>query len=213
MGAFCCHRNQSFDPICPKTLCSLSPTPVMLHIKFDQDWPTAFRDIQVWKCGRQRRTDRPLVYYKLTLWAFGSGELKNQKPNSHLLIYLCSVHNNSNILFKLGRIRVSLNMVGGYDHSHNISVENREIGDYTFLKWNWNLSMLLAIRLWFETIAFHRCTAKQLKDTTQTIQWRIFFRPSQNCSHTIHLFPFPDTYMYYRIVSICFHFVEFLRCQ
>ena len=37
MGAFCCHGNQRFDPICPKTLCSLSPTPMMLHIKFDQD--------------------------------------------------------------------------------------------------------------------------------------------------------------------------------
>ena len=47
MGAFCCHRNQSFDPICPKTLCSLSPIPMMLHIKFNQDWPTGFRDIQV----------------------------------------------------------------------------------------------------------------------------------------------------------------------
>ena len=47
MGAFCCHGHQSFDPICPKTLCSLSPIPVMLHIKFDQDWPTAFRDVQV----------------------------------------------------------------------------------------------------------------------------------------------------------------------
>ena len=35
MEAFCCHGNQSFDPICPKTLCSISPTPVMLHIKFD----------------------------------------------------------------------------------------------------------------------------------------------------------------------------------
>ena len=79
MGAFCCHGNQSFDPICPKTLCSLSPTPVMLHIRFNQDWPTGFRDIQVWKCGRRRRTTDagPLVYYKLTLWAFGSGELKN----------------------------------------------------------------------------------------------------------------------------------------
>ena len=86
MGAFYCHGNQSFDPICPKTLCSLSPTPVMLHIKFDQDWPNGFRDIQVWKCGRRRTTDddddgrrrtddRPLVYYKLTLWAFGSSEL------------------------------------------------------------------------------------------------------------------------------------------
>ena len=46
-GAFCCHVNQSFDPIYPKTLCSLSPTPVMLYIKFDQDWSTGFRDIQV----------------------------------------------------------------------------------------------------------------------------------------------------------------------
>ena len=34
----------------PKTLCSLSPTPMMLHIKFDQDWPTGLRDIQVQKC-------------------------------------------------------------------------------------------------------------------------------------------------------------------
>ena len=50
MGAICCHGHQSFDPICLKTLCSLSPLPVMLHIKFDQDWPTCLRDIQVWKC-------------------------------------------------------------------------------------------------------------------------------------------------------------------
>ena len=50
MGAFCCHGHQSFDPICLKTLCSLSPLPVMLHIKFEQDWPTCLRDIQVRKC-------------------------------------------------------------------------------------------------------------------------------------------------------------------
>ena len=50
MGAFCCHGHQSFDPICLKPLCSLSPPPVMLHIKFDQDWPTGLRDIQVRKC-------------------------------------------------------------------------------------------------------------------------------------------------------------------
>ena len=37
----------SFDPICPKTLCSISFTSVVLHIKFDQDWPTGFRDIRV----------------------------------------------------------------------------------------------------------------------------------------------------------------------
>ena len=56
MGAFCCHGNQSVDRVCPKTLCNHSLTPVMLHIKFDQDWPTGFRDIQVWKYG-QRTTD------------------------------------------------------------------------------------------------------------------------------------------------------------
>ena len=50
MGAFCCHGHPSFDPICLKTLCSLSPPPVMLHIKFDQDWPTDLRDIHVRKC-------------------------------------------------------------------------------------------------------------------------------------------------------------------
>ena len=50
MGAFCCHGHQSFKSICLKTLCSLSPPAVMLHIKFDQDWPTNLRDIQVRKC-------------------------------------------------------------------------------------------------------------------------------------------------------------------
>ena len=50
MGDFWCHRNQCFDSICPKDLCSLSPTPVTLHIKFDKDWQTGFRDIQVQMC-------------------------------------------------------------------------------------------------------------------------------------------------------------------
>ena len=48
-GTFCCHGNQSFDPICPKTLCSLSPIPMMLHIKFDHDKLTGFRGIQAQK--------------------------------------------------------------------------------------------------------------------------------------------------------------------
>ena len=91
----------SFDPIRPKTLCSLSPTPVMLHIKFDQDWPTGLRDIQVCKCGWRRttttdgRTDEgPLVYYKLTLWAFGSGELKIQSLSTleAISLYVLSEH-------------------------------------------------------------------------------------------------------------------------
>ena len=50
MGTFCCHGHQSFDPICLKTLSSLSPPPVMLHIKFDQDWPNGLIYIQVRKC-------------------------------------------------------------------------------------------------------------------------------------------------------------------
>ena len=45
MGNFCCHGNQSCDPISPKTLIRLSATPVMLHIKCDQVWQTGFRDI------------------------------------------------------------------------------------------------------------------------------------------------------------------------
>ena len=48
MGAFCCHGNQSFDLICPKPYAAFPP-PVMLHIKFDQDWPTGVRDIQILK--------------------------------------------------------------------------------------------------------------------------------------------------------------------
>ena len=47
MGAFFCHGNQSFDPICPKTLRNLSSPLMMLHIKFDQHWQNGFRDIQV----------------------------------------------------------------------------------------------------------------------------------------------------------------------
>ena len=51
MGAFCYHGHHSFDPICLQTLCSLSSPPVKLHIKFDQDWSTGLRDIQVRKCN------------------------------------------------------------------------------------------------------------------------------------------------------------------
>ena len=47
MAAICCHGNQSSDPIFPKTYCSQSPTPMMLLVKFDYDWPADFRDIHV----------------------------------------------------------------------------------------------------------------------------------------------------------------------
>ena len=67
MGAFCCHVNQSFDPISLKTLCNLCPTPMTLHIKFDQDWPTRFRDIQVQKCEifvtQGQVTPKRMVYF------------------------------------------------------------------------------------------------------------------------------------------------------
>ena len=35
MGAICNHRNQSSDSIYLKTQCSLSPTPMLLQLKFD----------------------------------------------------------------------------------------------------------------------------------------------------------------------------------
>ena len=77
VGAFCCRGNQNFDSTCPKILHSLSPTPVMLDIKFDQGWPTGFRDIQVWMCGR--RTDDGWTtdhWYTISL-----GELKKLCQN------------------------------------------------------------------------------------------------------------------------------------
>ena len=55
-GGFLLPWKPQFWSNLPQNLCSHSPTPVMLHIKFDQDWPTGFRDIQVWMCGRRRTT-------------------------------------------------------------------------------------------------------------------------------------------------------------
>ena len=45
MGAIRCHGHQSSDLIWPKTYCSLSPTPMMVQIKFRNDWPTGCGDI------------------------------------------------------------------------------------------------------------------------------------------------------------------------
>ena len=39
----------------PKTYAAFPPTPVMPYIKFDQDWMTSLRDIQVQKCGQWRQ--------------------------------------------------------------------------------------------------------------------------------------------------------------
>ena len=42
-GGFLLPWKSEFGPNLPQ---SLSPTPVMLHTKFDQDWPIGFGDIQ-----------------------------------------------------------------------------------------------------------------------------------------------------------------------
>ena len=55
MGAIRCHGHQSSYPICPKTLCSLSPTPMMVQTKFRYDWPTGCGDMQVRKCLQTHR--------------------------------------------------------------------------------------------------------------------------------------------------------------
>ena len=45
MGAICCHGNQSSNPTRPKTFHNLSPSSMMLKIKFDHHWPYCLRDI------------------------------------------------------------------------------------------------------------------------------------------------------------------------
>ena len=68
MKAIYCHGNQSSDPIKPKTKYSQSPTPMMLLMRFDYDWPAGLRDIHVRKCGRtDGRTQARVPNYKLTL--------------------------------------------------------------------------------------------------------------------------------------------------
>ena len=53
------------------------------------NWPQRYSSFKVWTTtdddGLRRTDDGPLVYYKLNLWAFGSGELINSKPNNNLL--------------------------------------------------------------------------------------------------------------------------------
>ena len=92
MGAFCCHAIQSFDLICPKTLCSIFPTPMMLHIQFDQDWPTDFRDIQVQMCEifvtHGQVTPKWMVWFgpksnstELLCLSFIDGSIKNDRAS------------------------------------------------------------------------------------------------------------------------------------
>ena len=102
MGAFCCHGNQSFDPICPKTLCNLSPTLMMLHIKFDQHWPTGLRDIQVssewWQnSGRTRQ-----IQYSPPFSKRGYNEhldlMSHLQDHGHVPFKKCKVSSKSYII-------------------------------------------------------------------------------------------------------------------
>ena len=51
MSMFCCHGHQSFHPVCPKALCGISPTRVMLHIKFDKIGHLASEIIKLRVCN------------------------------------------------------------------------------------------------------------------------------------------------------------------
>ena len=112
MGAICCHGNQSPDPIWSKTLCSISPAPMMLQIKFDCDRPAGLRDIHAWKFERTHghQLDSHPINNKLTLCAFGSGELKTKQVgyfvNWHRM-HLC-VKNIHSFIFVLWRQRLDL---------------------------------------------------------------------------------------------------------
>ena len=107
MGAFCCHGNQSFDPICPKSLCSLSLIPMMLHIKYDQDWPTGFRDIQVQKCHSRASNSKMsgLIWPKFELdqafmpflvtSSFDDDSIKNERASMETPFSHCKSMGNS----------------------------------------------------------------------------------------------------------------------
>ena len=56
------------------------PKTLRRHMKFGFNRPNVLRGEDVWKCGRRRASDDdgPQSCYKLTLWAFGSGEQTTQ---------------------------------------------------------------------------------------------------------------------------------------
>ena len=48
MGVFGYHGKKGFSSdMPPKTLCIFSSTPMMFHTKFDQEWSTDLKDLQV----------------------------------------------------------------------------------------------------------------------------------------------------------------------
>ena len=107
MGTFCCHGHQSFDPICLKTVRSLSPPQVILHINFDQDWPTGLRDIKVRNC--KIFVIQGQVTPKLVVW---SG------PKSNLSVLLCLSWLPATVM----TIRLKMNELAWWHHFPIVSI-------------------------------------------------------------------------------------------
>ena len=67
MGAFCCRGNQTFDPICPQTLYSLSLNSMMLHINLIKTGKLAseiYSSSKVWNFVTQRQvTPKWVVWF------------------------------------------------------------------------------------------------------------------------------------------------------
>ena len=99
MGAICCHGNQNSDPFWSKTYWSLSPTPLILQIKFHSNQPTGCRDIHVWKCERmdarthRHRLDQSTISSPMSLW------LRWAKKIFWYFIHLVITYHKSEYLF------------------------------------------------------------------------------------------------------------------
>ena len=92
---------------------------MMLQIKFGCNRPAGLGDIHVWKCGRTHgqtdaRTPARVPSYKLTFWAFGSGELKMSICNAFIFTAAYLPKHNT-VLWKencWGDIRMFLRRLG-----------------------------------------------------------------------------------------------------
>ena len=72
-------------------------------------WLQRYTGLKVWTTtttddGRRRTDDGPLLYYKLTMWAFGSGELKNP-TNAHGGEIVTVLSNGQLAILKMAAIR------------------------------------------------------------------------------------------------------------
>ena len=67
-GSFRLLWKQMFWSNLPLNLMQISPTTVILHIKFDQDQPTCLRDIQVWNWTRSKMRILALKSKNIAIW-------------------------------------------------------------------------------------------------------------------------------------------------